>query len=76
MPKWKPCKRRDFIKKLKRLGFVSPEPGGNHFYMRYGSYTFTVPSNQEYSVPQLKTVLKEIEQGIKREITLGEWDHL
>jgi len=76
MPKWKPCKRRDFIKKLKRLGFASPEPGGRHFYMRYGSYTFTVPSNQEYSVPQLKTLLKEIEQGIKREIPLGEWDHL
>jgi len=76
MPKWKPCKRRDFIKKLKRLGFASPEPGGRHFYMRYGSYTFTVPSNQEYSVPQIKTLLKEIEQGIKREIPLGEWDHL
>jgi len=76
MPKWKPCKRRDFIKKLKRLGFASPEPGGRHFYMRYGSYTFTVPSNQEYSVPQVKTLLKEIEQGIKREIPLGEWDHL
>ncbi|PJC73109.1 MAG: hypothetical protein CO013_07650, partial [Syntrophobacterales bacterium CG_4_8_14_3_um_filter_58_8] len=72
----KPCKRRDFIKKLKRLGFASPEPGGRHFYMRYGSYTFTVPSNQEYSVPQLKTLLKEIEQGIKSEISLGEWDHL
>ncbi len=76
MPKWKPCKRREFIKKLKRIGFESPEPGGNHFYMRYGTYTFTVPSNQEYSVPQVKMLLKEIEQGIRKEIPLGEWERL
>jgi predicted RNA binding protein YcfA (HicA-like mRNA interferase family) len=33
MAKWKPCKRRDFIKKLKKLGFETPEAGGRHFYM-------------------------------------------
>ena len=76
MPKWKPCKRRDFIRKLKRIGFAAPEPGGSHFYMRYRTYTFTVPSNQEYSVPQVKTLLKEVEQGIKREISLDEWERL
>jgi hypothetical protein len=41
MAKWAPCKRKDFIKRLNRLGFKSPEPGGKHFYMRYGTYTFT-----------------------------------
>ena len=76
MPKWNPCKRRDFIKKLKKIGFAAPEPGGNHFYMRYGTYTFTVPSNQECSVPQVKTLLKEIEQGIRKEIPLDEWERL
>jgi len=76
MPKWRPCKRRDFIKKLKRIRFAAPEPGGNHFYMRYGTYTFTVPSNQEFSVPQVRTLLKEIEQGIKKEISLDEWERL
>ncbi|MCK9365401.1 MAG: type II toxin-antitoxin system HicA family toxin [Syntrophales bacterium] len=76
MHKWKPCKRRDFIKKLKTLGFASPEPGGSHFYMRHGTYTFTVPGNQEYSVPQVKALLKEIEQGIGREIPLDDWDRL
>jgi predicted RNA binding protein YcfA (HicA-like mRNA interferase family) len=76
MPKWNPCKRREFIKKLKRIGFESPEPGGNHFYMRYGTYTFTVPSNEEYSVPQLKMLIKEIEQGIRKEIPLVEWELL
>ena len=76
MPKWKPCKRRDFIRKLKRIGFAAPEPGGSHFYMRYGTYTFTVPSNQEYSVPQVKTLLKEVEHGIMKEISLDEWERL
>lgn len=76
MPKWKPCKRRDFIKKLKRIGFEPPEPGGNHFYMRYGTFTFTVPSNKEFSVPQVKMLVKEIEQGIKKKISLDEWDRL
>ena len=45
MGKWTPCKRKDFIRKLKKLGFGSPEPGGKHFYMRYESFTFTVPNN-------------------------------
>jgi len=76
MPKWKPCKRRDFVKKLKRIGFASPEPGGSHFYMRYGTYTFTVPSNQDYSVPQVKTLLKEIERGIRKKIPLDEWERI
>ena len=49
MAKWKPCKRRDFIKRLKKLGFEAPEPGGRYFYMRYSTYTLALPSNQEYS---------------------------
>ncbi len=73
MAKWKPCKRRGFIKKL---GFETPEAGGRHFYMRYGTYTFTVPSNKEYSVPQVKMLLNEIENGIKRRISLKEWESL
>ena len=34
MAKWMPCKRRDFIKKLKKLGFEPPEPGGHHHRKR------------------------------------------
>jgi len=76
MGKWKPCKRRDFIKKLKKFGFEPPEPGGRHFYMRYGNYTLTLPNNKEYSVPQLKMLLKEIESGIKKKIPFEEWENL
>ncbi|MEE9174646.1 MAG: type II toxin-antitoxin system HicA family toxin, partial [Thermodesulfobacteriota bacterium] len=69
MAKWMPCKRRDFIKKLKKLGFEPPEPGGRHHYMRYGTYTVTLPSNKEYSVPQIKMLLNEVENGIERRIS-------
>jgi len=76
MVKWKPCKRRDFIKKLKNLGFDSPEPGGRHFYMRYGHYTLTIPSNKEYTVSQLKMLINEIENGIKKKISIEEWENI
>jgi predicted RNA binding protein YcfA (HicA-like mRNA interferase family) len=76
MAKWTPCKRRDFIAKLKKLGFKSPEPGGRHSYMRHGVFTLTLPNNVEYSVPQVKMLLKEIEPGIKKRISLEEWQKL
>ena len=76
MAKWVPCKRKDFIRKLKNLGFESPEPGGRHFYMRYGSFTLTLPNNSEYSVPQVRMLVKEIELGIKKRISLEEWSAL
>jgi len=76
MGKWSPCKRRDFIKKLKEIGFEPPEPGGRHFYIRYGTYTLTLPNNKEYSVPQIKMLLKEIEHGINKKISPEEWKNI
>jgi predicted RNA binding protein YcfA (HicA-like mRNA interferase family) len=76
MVRWTPSKRRDFISKLKKLGFEVPEPGGRHFYMRHGKFTLTLPSNAEYSIPQIKMLLKEIELGIKKKISLEEWQRL
>ena len=76
MGKWKPCKRRDFIKKLKKLGFGSPEPGGRHFYMRHGTDTLPLPNNKEYSVPQIKMLKNEVEHGIGKQISIGEWENI
>ena len=42
--------------------------------MRYGAYTLTLPNNKEYSVPQIKMLLSEIEQGINKKIPLEEWE--
>ena len=76
MVKWNPCTRKEFIRKLRKIGFSPPEPGGRHFYMRHGTYTFTVPSNREYSMPQVRMLLSEVEEGIARKITIEEWDAL
>ncbi len=76
MARWAPCKRRVFIKKLNTLGFSSPEPGGHHFYMRYRGCTLAIPSNPEYSMPQLKMILKQVEHIIGKKISLEEWQNL
>ena len=76
MGKWNPCKRKDFIKKLKKIGFGSPEPGGRHFYMRHRTYTLTLPNNKEYSVPQIKMLINEIDYGIGKKISIEEWENL
>ncbi len=44
--------------------------------MRYGSGTLAIPSNAEFSVPQLKMLLKEVQQITGKMISLNEWQEL
>ncbi len=44
--------------------------------MVYGQNRLTVPSNAEYSVPQLRMMLREVEEIIERQITPDEWNKL
>jgi len=74
--RWAPCKRRAFVRKLVKLGFSPPEPGARHFYMRYGTHTLAIPSNAEFSVPQVRALLKQVEHIIERDISLSEWQGL
>lgn len=64
----KPVKRREFIDKLKKLGFQSPFAGSKHQFMIFKNHRLTIPSNKEYSVPQLKFMLKEVERIIGKNI--------
>ena len=73
MPKWTACKRRDFIKKLRELGFDGPYSGTRHQFMTFENHRLAIPSNTEYSVPQLRFMLKEVEAVIGREISNDEW---
>lgn len=73
MPSWSPCKRREFIRKLRRLGFSDPEAGGRHWFMRHGSFTMSLPSNTEYSVPQVRMLLREIERGCGIRVPCRRW---
>ena len=76
MSRWIPCKRRDFVKKLRRIGFEGLYSGTRHQFMVYGQHRLTIPSNDEYCVPQLRMMIGEVEVILEREITLEEWNSL
>jgi len=76
MTQWAPCKRRDFIKRLRNLGFDGPYSGTRHQFMIYKTYRLAIPSNREYSVPQLKMMLNEIEKIIDKKISANDWNTL
>jgi hypothetical protein len=76
LSRWIPCKRRDFVKKLRRIGFEGTYFGTRHQFMVYGQHRLTIPSNDEYSVPQLRMMIGEVEGILEQEITLDEWNSL
>lgn len=76
MSPWRPCKRRDFIQRLRRLGFEGPYSGTRHQFMVFQQSRLAIPSNTEYSVPQLRLMIEEVEAIIKRKITATEWGGL
>ena len=76
MSRWNPCKRGDFIRRLRRLGFEGLYSGAKHQFMVYQQQRLTIPSNTEYSVPQLRMMLREVENIIGRQIAADEWNNL
>jgi hypothetical protein len=61
---------------LRQLGFEGPCSGTRHQFLVYGLHRLTLPNNAEYSVPQLRMMLREAEEILGREITAEEWDSL
>ncbi len=76
MTRWLPCKRKTFVKRLRRLGFEGPYTGTRHKFMVYSNHRMSIPSNSEYSVPQLKMMQDEVTTIIDRSISVGEWNSL
>ena len=76
MSPWKPCKRRDFIRRLRKLGFDGPYSGTRHQFMIHGQNRMAIPSNTEYSMPQLRMMIQEVEGILNRGITVNEWNKL
>ena len=76
MRQWNSCKRNDFIRRLRQLGFDGPYSGSKHQFMVSEHNRLTVPSNKEYSVPQLRMMLREVEDILGREIGADEWNDL
>jgi hypothetical protein len=77
LPRLSPCKRRgDFIRRLRKLGFDGPYSGTRHHFMIHGQHRQTIPSNSEYSVPQLRMLLGQMGEILDREIGTEEWNRL
>lgn len=76
MSRWTPCKRRYFIRPLRILGFDGPFSGTRHQFMVYKRHHLSIPSNTEYSIPQLRMMIREVEEIISKEITTDEWNCL
>ena len=76
MAGWRPLKRRAFIRKLRALGFDGPFSGTRHQFFISGQHRQTIPTNPEYSVPQLRMLLRQVESILARPISLDEWNSL
>ncbi len=76
MGRWQPCKRRIFISRLKKLGFTGPFSGTRHQFMLYAHHRLAIPSNHEYSIPQLHVMITEVEAILERSISADEWNEL
>jgi len=44
--------------------------------MIFRNHRLAIPTNKEYSVPQLRMMLYEIEQILNRKIDVDEWNSL
>ncbi|OFV96634.1 MAG: hypothetical protein A3H28_09020 [Acidobacteria bacterium RIFCSPLOWO2_02_FULL_61_28] len=76
MSRWTPCKRGDFIRRVHQLGFEGPFTGTRHQFMVFEQHRLAIPSNAEYSVPQLRMLIREIEGIIGFEVPLDDWQEL
>jgi len=74
--RWTPCKRGDFLRKLRRLGFDGPFAGTRHQFMVLSQKRLAIPSNAEYSVPQLRMMIREVETMMGRQVNSDEWSNL
>ena len=76
MGHWNPCKRREFIRHLRRLGFEGPLTGTRHEFMTFEQHRLAIPSNDEFSVPQLRFMLAEVAVILGRTVDADEWKSL
>ena len=66
MPRLSPVSYREFIRRLRQLGFEGPYSGGRHPQMRRGNVTLIIPNPHEgdIGVGLLRRLLKQA--GISR----------
>lgn len=64
------------MRRLRVLGFDGPYAGGSHHFLVYRRHRLAIPSNAEYSMPQVRFMLREVEELLGRTIGLVEWERL
>ena len=72
MPPFKPIKRQELIRQLKKLGFSNPKSGGKHQYMVKGQLKLFIPNPHQGDIS--KSLLAKILRQAK--ITKEEWENL
>ena len=67
MPKLTPVSQKEFVRRLRKLGFEGPYMGGRHPQMRRGDVTVIIPNPHEgdISVGFLRRLLRQA--GVSRE---------
>jgi predicted RNA binding protein YcfA (HicA-like mRNA interferase family) len=72
MPPFKPIKRQELIRQLKKLGFSAPKSGGKHQYMVKGQLKLFIPNPHQgdFSKSLLAKILRQAN------ITKDEWENL
>jgi hypothetical protein len=61
---------------LRLLGFDGPFSGARHQFMILGHHRLAIPSNADFSVPQLRMLIREVEEITGRAIEAEEWNRL
>jgi len=61
---------------MRLLGFEGPYSGTRHQFLLLIEHRLAIPSNDEYSMPQLRMMLREAEIILGREIKVEEWNSL
>ena len=72
MPPFKPTKRNDLIKALKKAGFEGPYVGGKHEFLVKGELRFILPN------PHQSEISKDLLARLLRQanLTREEWEKL
>lgn len=71
-----PLKRREFVRRLRALGFAGPFHGARHEFLSFGPKRQTIPPNPEFSVPQVSVLLRQVESVLGRKVGADEWAEL
>lgn len=60
---------------MRGLGFAGPYRGTRHEFLVLARKRQTIPSNVDFSVSQVKMILRQVERILGREITAEEWEN-